>query len=1718
MALDLTGIENVEFYSGHYLDAVLEGDLKGLFETWRKAEDEDGRKAPYKRFNAVVTAWEQARKQAGGEPEALERWRVARGFHAQLIEALGYRYEPDVAHLEDDTLIPLATRVDRDGHPYLWVVDAPFPADESSEALDAPLLREQYPASGEGEGAPAIPQSRDNGQKGAAATWRELLDTALFRLDHAPRWILFLGGDEILLAERAKWPAGRFLRFDLGALFTRRDPKALRALCALIHRDALDPDAGLCLHDTLEENSHKHAFAVSGDLKHGVRRAVELLANEAVWYRREKQHKGVFNEEELAASLQDDCLVWLYRLLFLFYVEARGGELGVVPMKSDVYREGYSLEKLRELELVPLTTEKAREGYYLDQSLKLLFRIVNEGFPDETSFQGRLGMGIDAMRLPALRSPLFDDERLKVFGGVRFRNHVLQEVLQLLSLSGEKKRKARGRISYAQLGINQLGAVYEGLLSYTGFFATEDLYEVASEKDCTQLSGKPAAEREALKTYFVPASRIGDYHEGEIVKDDNERKVVHKKGTFIFRLAGRNREKSASYYTPEVLTQCLVKYALKELLWKEGPDGLNAGEKPRRKKTADEILALTICEPAMGSSAFLIEAVDQLADAYLEARQDEVVERGGDPIPPEDYQREKRRVKARLATNNCYGVDLNPTAVELAKVSLWLATLHEDGKCPWFGLRLAVGNSLVGARREVFETADVTRKGTKDNPNWLGLVPEPVSLHHGSSAGDEDWDHWTTPHRPKGTIYHFLLPAEGMAAFDKDKVIKQLAPESVKRIKEWRKEFCKPFGTKDAERLEQISDAVDRLFAQVVRERVLATQETSDRIPVWGEPRSDDWSAKQARLLVRDQEEVAASLEDGSSAYRRLKLAMDAWCALWFWPIEEAGLLPDRATWLAQIELILKGQVTCEQDWQQQSLFAALLPGSEGDLQPIQRVSPDVRSPDEATAGRLMRLRALSDAFRQRRADYLDDCGLADVAVVVRDVAQLAIAKRLSDELKFHHWDLRFAEAFALAGGFDLTLGNPPWIKLQWNEAAFFSDYEPSCEIRGMNATEIGKRREAIIERFHAHPDYLSDFAELGGTQSFLSADENFAALSGVQPNLYKCFIARSWAIGSAKGIVGFVHPEGIYDDPNGGALRMGAYRRLRSHFQFRNVLPLFEGLNDHGVLRFSLNVYHSREAKLPGFDTFANLYHPKTIDASFSHDGRGNVPGIKDSAGNWCIEPHARRIVRVDNRVLALISELYEEKDAPALEARLPSIHSEEIVNVAQKLSEISGRVGDHQDSLFATRMFEETASEREGLIRRETQFPGSVEEWILQGPHFYVGTPLNKTPDEICESRGAYTRIDLAHVAENYLPRTNYFPADQSRLKAKIPSWKRQPVTAFYRIALRKRIVASNERTLIACIIPPGLIHIYTCICVAMESADVVRNSFLFQSIPYDFIVKMTGKADLNMDIAEKLPSPELGLLEPWGAARTLLLNCLNSDYSPLWSSEFREVMRDDHFAKDDRRLRNFSHLRSEWDLSVPLRSDYERRQALLENDVLAALGLGLAFDELTTIYCVQFPVLQQYDREHLFAQSGAIVPTSKTAAGNRAVSLVELATTLKEQAGFDVHAGYHPDGSNTQELRAQKIRLGKKEADVLGVSERCTMADLLAETEVRWSNDDHPEGRPVRLVGLRYTDPGLEPRMERVYPTPWTRCDREADYRQAWAEFERRLGKRMPEGTPL
>ena len=348
------------------------------------------------------------------------------------------------------------------------------------------------------------------------------------------------------------------------------------------------------------------------------------------------------------------------------------------------------LERCRREEehaMVRLTSEESLDGYYLHHSIQTLFRLIRDGFegPGGDLF-AKGGPRTHGLSIRALDSRLFRADAMPLLDRVKLRNRVLQKVIRLMSLSRPAKgrRGRRGRISYAQLGINQLGAVYEALLSYRGFFAEEDLHD----------------------------------------RDEQGRKKLrmHPRGTFVYRLAGRDRQKSASYYTPESLTRCVVKYALKELI----PDDM----------PADRILELTVCEPAMGSAAFLNEAVNQLAEKYLDRKQGEL----GQRIPHSGYADELQKVRHYIADRNVYGVDLNPVALELAEVSLWLNCIHKDGRVPWFGYQLMCGNSLVGARRQVFESASLGKEN-KRAERWFNRVPErvmpPGAGEGGSPAGTD---------------------------------------------------------------------------------------------------------------------------------------------------------------------------------------------------------------------------------------------------------------------------------------------------------------------------------------------------------------------------------------------------------------------------------------------------------------------------------------------------------------------------------------------------------------------------------------------------------------------------------------------------------------------------------------------------------------------------------------------------------------------------------------------------------------------------------------------------------------------------------------------------------------------------------------------------------------------------------------------------------------------
>ena len=539
-------------------------------------------------------------------------------------------------------------------------------------------------------------------------TWDEVITRRIFGQDHPPRWLLVLSFSRVLLIERGKWTHNRLLRFDLDEILGRREDATLKAAGALLHRDCLLPPDGRSLLDSLDENSHKHAFAVSEDLKYALRESIELIGNEAIRYLREVLKDKVYDrpDDALAGQLGRECLRYMYRLLFLFYIEARP-DLGYAPMDSETYLKGYSLEHLRDLELVRLTSEESLDGYYLHHAVQTLFGLIRDGF--DGSQRGGAADLLAAepgthlhhgFRIRALDSALFREGSTPLLDRVKLRNRVLQQVIRLMSLTRPAKgrRGRRGRISYAQLGINQLGAVYEALLSYRGFFAEEDLYEVKK-------AGEPD---DPLKSaWFVPARDLDDYTDEERVYDKDDeglRKLrVHPRGRFIYRLAGRDRQKTASYYTPESLTRCVVKYALRELI---SDDML-----------ADRILDLTVCEPAMGSAAFLNEAVNQLAEKYLERKQREL----GRRIPHAEYANELQQVKHYIADRNVYGVDLNPVARELAEVSLWLNCIHQRRACPL--VRLSARLRQLAGRRAT--TGVPSRRARRAPQERVVVQPRP---------------------------------------------------------------------------------------------------------------------------------------------------------------------------------------------------------------------------------------------------------------------------------------------------------------------------------------------------------------------------------------------------------------------------------------------------------------------------------------------------------------------------------------------------------------------------------------------------------------------------------------------------------------------------------------------------------------------------------------------------------------------------------------------------------------------------------------------------------------------------------------------------------------------------------------------------------------------------------------------------------------------------------
>lgn len=1443
--------------------------------------------------------------------------------------------------------------------------------------------------------------------------------------ERRPHYVLMLAGNTVFLFDQDKWTRGSYLQFSLDDLYFQGQIKAYRLHYALFHllccKETLAADGQTVLMDTLIEESYKNAYEVTKDLKEGVIFAVETLANEALYFW--NQHNNIpvsdYTDDTFEAEVKDDCLTIIYRLLFLFYAESRE-ELEILPVGDEVYKLGYSLESLRDLEMMRLNSQSSRDGYFFDDSIRHLFGLLANGHHVTDTVNNK------SFRVRPIDSPLFNNKNLHHLGDVRIRNIKWQEIIKALSLS--KKKSYCGRISYANLGVNQLGSVYESLLAFRGFYAEEDYIEVHKANEPQD------------GTFLVPYSRMSDFDISEVLTDSEGAPVILPKGTFVYRLNGRDRQKSASYYTPEVLTRSTVKYTLKSII----------DDVRDNKRKATELLELKILEPAMGAAAFQNEVINQLAEAYLLHQQRQQREAGLSNwrITPDQYRNELQKVKAYIATHNVYGVDLNPTAVELGKLSLWLNVIHKDMETPFFANRICVGNAVIGAWLKVYSKNEfygiAERYGSKLKPNkWWEKAPHKVKFFA------------NRVNRSVNDVYHFLLPDANMLGVRSIKEQKNAHPAEDNRMAAILKDWTAPIASYDFQILQRLSAKIDILLKDYFTDQISIEKYTNNRREIWD---GIDHSDSESLFKEEDQAESYARKQTlfdtrygHNNAYRKLKLAMDYWCSLWFWEYKDAYSLPTRQEYWADIEALLDVDDEKLDNRTRKALEHTGMVSDDTEVE-YNRISEDESQIVAKTQEEML------TAAHGKTNLFSDD-----------DPLRLKIVCRLAERYRFFHPMLEFLEVFWLRDGFDIICGNPPWLKLEFDEQGILSEKYPEVAIRKVSAPEARKMRDNLFEQIPSMEElYRSEEIDTVCSSTFMNAKCNYPLLEGQQTNLYKCVLENGFTMMSDKGFMGLLHPESVYDDPHGQKLRNEIYQRLNYHFQFVNTLKLFSEILHWTV--YGIQVYSSRKDEII-FDSISNLYHPLTIEASYNHDGVGECGGLKVD-GKWNTSGHLKRIVHYTSNELKVLADTFED-GADWKCTKLVSMHTNEVLEILKKLSLTQYCLNDFENLVYEG--LNEAGAVDNGIIVRKTINPSiDKRNMVYNGPHFYVANPLYKTPRATCKNKADYDTVSLDLLEQDYLSRSNFEPAlnpieyynrfegfaigQDAKGKTIYDKWM-----DYYKVGYRRRLSQTGERTLTSCIFPPNTAHVDSVNSVIFKnSKHLVEFEGLLISLPLDYFVKTIGAGDLRVGRLSTFPLGISDKFKPALFSRTLLLNCLTIAYADLWQEMWDGAYKNEAWSKNDSRLKPFSKLHENWAWDIPLRNYYERRQALVEIDVISAMALGLTLQDLEMIYTIQFPVLLQNEDDTWYDAEGKIVFTcSKGLTG----------------VGLD---------------RKRNAKTG-----------------MLGWEDIRGEQIDENTYRGTAPTHTHVIDPAkseLYGGQQQTFIAPYTRCDRIADYRTAWAHFEK------------
>lgn len=843
-------------------------------------------------------------------------------------------------------------------------------------------------------------------------------------------YILRVLRDNLTLSRQA------FVEFDLQSMFEGEVYSDFVLLWLTCHQSRVECEEEKphsCWLEKWTQFSADSGTRALESLRDGVEKSIQSLGSGFLSHPDNDPLRESLRSGEL--STQDyyrQILRTVYRFLFLLVAEDRD-LLHTADSDSEAvsrYREFYSINRLRSM------ADRFRGTRHHDLWEGL--RIVSNGLSSDA--------GSPSLALPALGSFLWSDTAIPNLESAKLSNRDLLSAIRHLGYFEEGN--IRRLINYQEIGSEEFGSVYESLLELHP--------EIHIDSSTFELGSAAGHERKTTGSYYTPDSLVQcllDSALEPVIKARLEvaRRYSKQQG-MLTEETGSDQQSNPVDSIPE-----WVKAAAEE-----GLEDLEQASDRYKLLAEKGLLALTVCDPAVGSGHFLIRAGHRIAKHLSAIRSEE-----SEPTPTE-FQRAMRDVVSRCL----YGVDLNPMAVELCKVTLWIEALDPGRPLSFLDHHIRCGNSLIGT------TSELIAQGIPDGAFAPVAGDDRAVASKFKKANKEEWK--------------FRDLEEPL--INRDHI---------------------PWNTDDDEDNTSACVALDAM---------------------------GDSDAKQFRKKAAFYRSCRAS-----RPYLEAKFLHDAWCASFLWRKTEAPRLED-----------------------DEESHSASPPPTD----PV-KIDGVTYFPRPITNETLFRL-----------ARNSSDCPIWMQNEV----------ERLSAEFQFFHWALEFPAVFAIAGGFDVVVGNPPWEKLQTEEKQFFAERKP--EIAKLTGT---KRKSAISKLEASEPSLFKSWQaqkRFDATINLLVKQSGKYPLTGVGKfNSFGLFAELNKTLINASGRMGSILPTGIATDDTTKFFFQSVVNEsvLVSLIDFENRKPLFEEVDRR--FKFCLLTISGVNAPVPRADFAFFLHCPTQLD-----------------------------------------------------------------------------------------------------------------------------------------------------------------------------------------------------------------------------------------------------------------------------------------------------------------------------------------------------------------------------------------------------------------------------------------------------------------------------------------------------------------------------------------